>query len=266
MSDFIELGPLQLVLATVLIVAAGVVSMALRLGVERRLGIAALRTVIQLGLLGLVLEKIFALRNPVLVVGLLLLMTVFAAREAVTRASRHYRGILIDAWLTMAATCMVVGGMVTQVVVGVEPWYEPQYVIPLLGMILGNSLTGISLCLDRFMDHLVVRSAEVELRIAFGATRREALEAPLRDAVRTGMIPIINSMAAAGIVSLPGMMTGQILAGSPPLQAVAYQIVVMFMIAAAVALGAMLVVLLAGRRFMGIDATLRLERLTVEKA
>ena len=112
------------------------------------------------------------------------------------------------------------------------------------------------------MDHLVVRSAEVELRIAFGATRREALEAPLRDAVRTGMIPIINSMAAAGIVSLPGMMTGQILAGSPPLQAVAYQIVVMFMIAAAVALGAMLVVVLAGRHFMGPDATLRLDRMT----
>jgi len=150
MSDFIELGPLQLALATVLIIAAGAVSMALRLGVERRLGIAALRTVIQLGLLGLVLEQIFALRNPVLVVGLLLLMTAFAAREAVSRASRHYRGILVDAWLTMAATCLVVGGMVTQVVVGVEPWYEPQYVIPLLGMILGNSLTGISLCLDRF--------------------------------------------------------------------------------------------------------------------
>ena len=265
MSDFIELGPLQLALATILIVAAGAVSMALRLGVERRLGVAALRTVIQLGLLGLILEKIFALDNPLLVVGLLLLMTVFAAREAVTRASRDYRGILIDAWLTMAATCFVIGGMVTQVVVGVEPWYDPQYVIPLLGMILGNSLTGISLCLDRFMDHLEVRSAEVELRIAFGATRREALAAPLRDAVRTGMIPIVNSMAAAGIVSLPGMMTGQILAGSPPLQAVAYQIVVMFMIAAAVALGAMLVVVLAGRHFMSVDATLRLDRLSARK-
>jgi putative ABC transport system permease protein len=265
MSHFIELGPQQLVVATVLIVAAGLVSMALRLGIERRLGLAALRTVVQLGLLGLILEQIFALENPLLVVGLLLLMTVFAAREAVTRASRGYRGILVDAWLTMAATCMVVGGMVTQVVVGVEPWYDPQYVIPLLGMILGNSLTGISLCLDRFMDHLVERSAEVELRIAFGATRREALAAPLRDAVRTGMIPIINSMAAAGIVSLPGMMTGQILAGSPPLQAVAYQIVVMFMIAAAVALGAMMVVVLAGRHFMGTDATLRLDRLASRK-
>ena len=262
MSGLIQLGPLQLATATLLIIAAGVVSLALRLGVERRLAIAALRTVIQLGLLGLILERVFALDNPLLVVGLLLLMTVFAAREAVARSSRSYGGILVDAWLTMAATCFVVGGVVTQLVVGVTPWYDPQYVIPLLGMILGNSLTGISLCLDRFMDHLEVRSAELELRIAFGATRREALAAPLRNAVRTGMIPIINSMAAAGIVSLPGMMTGQILAGSPPLQAVAYQIVVMFMIAAAVALGAMLVVVLAGRRLMGPDATLRLDRLS----
>jgi putative ABC transport system permease protein len=265
MSGLIQLGPLQLGLATLLILAAGVISLALRLGVERRLAVAAVRTVIQLGLLGVVLERVFAIRNPLLVVGLLLLMTVFAAREAVGRASRRYRGILADAWLTMAATCFLVGGIVTQVVVGVTPWYDPQYVIPLLGMILGNSLTGISLCLDRFMDFLEVRAAEVELRIAYGATRREALAAPLKDAVRTGMIPIINSMAAAGIVSLPGMMTGQILAGSPPLQAVAYQIVVMFMIAAAVALGAMLVVVLAGRHFMGTDATLRLDRLAPTK-
>ena len=261
MTGFIELGPLQLAMASLLVVAAGVVSIVLRLGVERRLAVAALRTVIQLGLLGLILERVFAVRNPVLVVALLVLMTVFAAREAVGRSSRRYRGILIDAWLTMAATCLTVGGVVTHFVVGVDPWWEPQYVIPLLGMILGNSLTGISLCLDRFLDFLETRSAEVELRIAFGATRREALSEPLKEAVRTGMIPIINSMAAAGIVSLPGMMTGQILAGSPPMQAVAYQIVVMFMIAAAVALGAMMVVVLAGRHFMGVDATLRLDRL-----
>ncbi len=262
MGALIELGPLHLAVATVLVIAAGVISVALGLGIERRLAVAAVRTVVQLGLLGLVLERIFAVRDPLLVVALLLLMTVFAAREAIGRASRRYRGVLLDAWLTMAATCFIVGGVVTQVVVGVTPWYDPQYVIPLLGMILGNSLTGISLCLDRFLDHLAVRTAEVELRIAYGATRREALAAPLQDAVRTGMIPIINAMAAAGIVSLPGMMTGQILAGSPPLQAVAYQIVVMFMIAAAVALGAMMVVILAGRHFMGKDATLRLDRLT----
>jgi putative ABC transport system permease protein len=266
MAELIELGPAQLAIAALLVVAAGVVSLVLQLGVERRLGIAAVRTVIQLGLLGLVLERVFSLRHPLLVVGLLILMTIFAAREAVSRTARRYRGILLDAWLTMAVSCFAVGGVVTAVVVGVEPWYEPQYVIPLLGMILGNALTGISLGLDRFLDFLDVRSAEVELRIAFGATRREALARPLRDAIRTGMIPIINSMAAAGIVSLPGMMTGQILAGSPPMQAVAYQIVVLFMLAAAVAFGAMLVVVLAGRHFMGVDATLRLDRLRKRSA
>jgi putative ABC transport system permease protein len=261
-DGLIALGPLQLAVATTLVVGAGAISLALRLGIERRLAVAALRTALQLGLLGLVLERVFALRHPLLVVGLLLLMTAFAAREATGRSSRRYRGVLLDAWLTIVASSFVVGGIVTQLVVGVRPWYDPRYVIPLLGMILGNSLTGISLCLDRFLDHLAVRTAEVELRIAFGASRREALRAPLQDAVRSGMIPILNAMAAAGIVSLPGMMTGQILAGSPPLQAVAYQIVVMFMIAAAVALGAMLVVVLAGRRFMAKDATLRLDRLT----
>jgi len=261
-AEFIELGPVQLAVAAILVVAAGVVSLVLQLGVERRLAIAALRTVVQLGLLGLILERVFSLRHPLLVVGLLVLMTAFAAREAVSRSSRRYKGILLDAWLTMAASSFAVGGIVTNLVVGVDPWYEPQYVIPLLGMILGNSLTGISLGLDKFLDYLDVRRHEVELRIAFGATRNEALRAPLQEAVRTGMVPIINSMAAAGIVSLPGMMTGQILAGTSPMQAVAYQIVVMFMIAAAVAFGSMLVVLLAARHFMGTDATLRLERLS----
>ena len=265
MNSLIQLGPVELGVATLLVIAAGVISVVLRLGIEKRLAVAAIRAVVQLGLLGLILERVFSLRNPVVVVGILVLMTVFAAREAAGRTGRGYRGIMVDAWLAMAVSCFAVGGVVTQLVVGVEPWYEPQYVIPLLGMILGNSLTGIALGLDRFLDHLSTRHAEIELRLAFGATRREALAAPLRDAVRTGMVPIINAMAAAGIVSLPGMMTGQILAGAPPLQAVSYQIVVMFMIAAAVACGAMLVVVLAGRHFMGPDAVLRLDRLRTAK-
>lgn len=265
MTSLIHLGWVELTAATLLVAAAGLISLLLRLGIERRLALAALRTVVQLGLLGLILERVFELRQPLLIVGILVLMTVFAAREAAARTSRRYRGMMFDAWLTMAVSCFAVGAVVTQVVVGVEPWYDPQYVIPLIGMILGNSLTGIALGLDRFLDHLATRHAEIELRLAYGAGQREALAQPLRHAVRTGMVPIINAMTAAGIVSLPGMMTGQILAGSPPLQAVAYQIVVMFMIAAAVAVGAMLVVVLAGRHFMGADAVLRLDRLRTAK-
>ena len=257
----IVLGPVQLAVAASLVVSAGALSLVMRLRLERQLAIAALRTVVQLGLVGLILERVFALSASWLVVAIVALMILFAAREAVARAARRYRGIWIDAWLAMAGTSLVVGGVVTQGVVGVTPWYDPQYVIPLLGMILGNSLNGIALCLDRFVEHLVSRTAEIELRLAFGATRSEALSDPIRAAVRTGLIPIINAMAAAGIVSLPGMMTGQILAGSPPMQAVAYQIVVMFMIAAASAFGAMTVAVAAGLRLTAPEGLLRLDRL-----
>jgi putative ABC transport system permease protein len=260
-GSLIAIGPVELAISTALILAAGIVSVVLRLGLERRLAVAAVRTAVQLGLIGVILERIFALDAPLLVVVLIVVMTVFAAREAVARSSRSYRWIFLDAWLATAGSCLVVGGIVTQVVVGVRPWYDPQYVIPLLGMILGNSLNGIALCLDRFLEHLETRAAEIELHLCFGATRREALGEPMRVAVRTGMIPIINAMAAAGIVSLPGMMTGQILAGAPPLQAVAYQIVVMFMIAAASALGAMATAVAAGHRLVAPDGSLRLDRL-----
>ena len=169
----IQLGPLQLGLATLLVVAAGSISLALKLGVERRLAVAALRTVVQLGLLGLVLERVFALRRPELVVLLLVVMTLFAAREAVARSGRGYRGIRLDAWLVIAGSSLAVGGVVTQAVVGVDPWYDPQYVIPIVGMILGNSLNGISLCLDRFLEHVTSRRSEIELYLAFGASRRD---------------------------------------------------------------------------------------------
>jgi putative ABC transport system permease protein len=250
MSSLIQLSVADLAVATLLVIAAGLISIILRLGIEKRLALAALRTVLQLGLIGFVLKRIFAVDSAVLVVVMLVAMTLLAAREAVARSSRRYPGIHVDAVIAMVVSCLVVGGTVTQAVVGVTPWYAPQYVIPLIGMILGNSLTGIALSLDRFLEHLATRQAEIELRLAFGASRREALAEPLRNAVRTGLIPIINAMAAAGIVSLPGMMTGQILAGSPPMQAVAYQIVVMFMIAAAASLGSMIVAIAAGRRLM----------------
>ncbi len=260
MSGLVHLSPLDIAVATLLLVAAAAVSVLLHLGVERRLALAGARTVLQLGLIGLVLRKIFAIEAPLLVLALLGIMTLLAAREVVGRASRVYSGIYLDAVIAMTAAGLIVGGVVTQVVVGVTPWYAPQYLIPLIGMILGNSLSGISLCLDRFLEHLASRSAEIELHLAFGASRREALQEPLRAAVRTGLIPIINSMTAAGIVSLPGMMTGQILAGSPPLQAAAYQIVVMFMIAAANAFGSMIIAVAAARRLAAPDGRLLLSR------
>ena len=120
-------------------------------------------------------------------------------------------------------------------------------------MILGNTLNGISLGLDRLGSELASKRDQVDTLLALGATRWEAARAAVQQAVRTGMIPTINSMMVVGLVSLPGMMTGQLLAGVDPLQAVMYQIVIMFLIAAGTSLGTVSVVLLGYRRLFTAD-------------
>ena len=120
-------------------------------------------------------------------------------------------------------------------------------------MILGNTLNGVSLGLDRLGEELDAKRDQVEALLALGATRWEAARAPIQQAVRTGMIPIVNSMMVVGLVSLPGMMTGQLLAGADPIQAVMYQIVIMFLIAAGTSLGTLSVVLLSYRRLFNQD-------------
>jgi putative ABC transport system permease protein len=129
-------------------------------------------------------------------------------------------------------------------------------------MVLGNTLTGISLGLDRFMESLVNQRQKIETLLALGATRWEATHEEVKAAIKTGMIPMINSMMVMGIVSLPGMMTGQILAGANPLDAVRYQIIIIFAIASATALGTLGVVLLAWQALLNSSHQLCLDRLT----
>ncbi len=248
MGDAIRLDLWDVGMAGGFILLAGLVSVGLRLGVERRLAVAALRTVVQLLLIGYVLEVVFRARSTWMVALVGLVMLAAAARAAVRRPSRTVPGIYGLAFLSLVASGLVTSYCVTRVVVGADPWWTPQYLVPLLGMILGNSLTGISLCLDDLLATFQEKRARVEMELAHGASRWEAAREGLRDAVRRGMIPIINSMMVVGLVSLPGMMTGQILAGEDPANAVRYQIVVMFMLAAATTLGSIGVALLTYRR------------------
>ncbi|MFP4145920.1 MAG: ABC transporter permease [Phycisphaeraceae bacterium] len=233
----IELSALDVGLAALLVLVAGAVSLALRLRLEGRLAIASLRTVAQLLLVGYILRWVFDLQSPLLIAAVVAVMLVAASFAAVRRPSRAYPGVTVRALVTLVLTGILTVYIVTGLIIDAQPWYRPQYLIPLLGMILGNSLTGISLALDTLLESLHGRWQEVETDLALGATRWEAATPPLRDAVRRGMIPIINTMMVVGIVSLPGMMTGQILEGADPLKAVSYQIVVMFMLAASTAMG-----------------------------
>jgi len=257
----IHLTAVDLSIAAGLILVAGAVSVVLRLGLEKRLLVAAIRTVVQLLIIGFVLRKVFQI-SSLWAIGLVVLFMIGAAsRAAVQRSGRTFAGVTWGAFLTLLLSGLVTTVMVTGVIVGVQPWYKAQYLIPLLGMVLGNGLTGISLCLDQLLESLSERRAEVEMELALGATRWEAAREPVSDAVRRGMIPIINSMMVVGIVSLPGMMTGQILEGADPLNAVRYQIVVMFMIAAATSMGCILTALFVYKRLFNERHQLRVERI-----
>ncbi len=260
MTGAMDIGIPQLLIALLFIVTAGVASLRLRLGLERDLLWGTLRTVAQLVLMGFVLIYVFQLRQWYLIVGLYTVMILFAAwiiRGRVRSTSVSY---FLPTFMSMAVSYLVINVLVVAVIVQADPWYLPKYFIPLGGMIIGNSMNAIAIALDRLFSDLIGKRARIELLISLGATAREASAEVYRDAIRAGMIPSINAMMGVGVVFIPGMMTGQIIAGSDPLVAVKYQIVVMLMLVGSTALGSLLVISLVRRRCFSAD-----HRLTIRE-
>ncbi len=265
-GGYVELSVTQVALAALLIVVNGAISIALRLGLERSLFIASVRTVVQLLLIGFVLEWVFQVERWYVVLAMATVMTLVAGLTAAERNPRRYPGIWLNTLLSVWISAWLVTGFALLVVVrGDGSWYHPQYAIPLLGMVLGNTLNGISLGLSSFTDALVSQRERVEAMLALGGTRWEAARPIVRQAVRTGMVPVINSMMVVGIVSLPGMMTGQLVSGMAPLEAVKYQIVIMFLIAAATAMGTVGIVLLSYWRLFSADHQFVFSRIEVSR-
>ncbi len=261
--SILPLGAGDLTLAAGLVLLVAALSWRLRLGIAQAMLVAALRTTAQLLLIGLVLRALFAHASLGWVAAMALVMLLAAGHEVRARQRRRLAG----AWgfgvgtASMFVSSFAVTVLALTALVGVEPWYEPRYAIPLLGMLLGNTMTGVALGLDRLTQSAWEQREVVEQRLVLGATRAEAIADARRESIRGGMIPIVNAMAAAGLVSLPGMMTGQILAGSPPVTAVQYQILIMFLIAGGTGLGTIAAVGLAARRLFDERHRLRLDRL-----
>jgi len=265
MNTAIPLEMFDLMVAATLVLVAGVVSVMLRLGLEQRLLLASLRTVVQLLLIGYVLKWVFNINQPVPVILVMGLMIAAASHAAVQRPDRTFQGAVSMAFFVLTISGLITTFTVTSVIINVQPWYLPQYVIPLLGMVLGNALTGISLCLDQILEAFAEKKDAVEMELALGATAWEAARDTLKNGVTKGMIPIINSMTVVGIVALPGMMTGQILAGADPVSAVKYQIVVMFMIAAATSVGCLLTAVLLFQRLFNDQHQLEADRIIKQR-
>ena len=262
--SIISLSPFDLSMAAVLVLILAIISMTLKLGLARNIVIAAIRTVVQLLLIGLVLKALFAHVDILWVSALSIFMLLMAGREVMARQQRRFGGL----WgyglgtLSMFVSSFTLTVYALIVIVGTEPWYTPQYAIPLLGMMLGNTMTGVSLALDKLTTSAWQQRNVIEARLILGQDWRTAIGDITRDSVRIGMIPMINAMAAAGIVSLPGMMTGQILSGTEPIEAVKYQILIMFLITAGTGFSAILATWIGARRLFDDRQRLRLERLS----
>lgn len=265
--SYVALSPLDLVLAALLVLINAAVSLAFRLGIEKTLVLASARMVVQLTLIGLVLKWIFAQSTPTWTLLLAATMIAAAGYEVRSRQERRLPGFW--SFGLGAGTLLFVGTLGTTFAIGAvirpEPLLAPRYVLPILGMVLGNAMTGVSLVLDTLTSAAERERGTIEARLAMGEPRFAAFSGILRRALKTGMMPIINAMAASGVVSLPGMMTGQILAGLDPVEATKYQILIMFLIAGTTALG--VVIAAVGGVLLVTDDRhrLRLDRLTATR-
>ncbi len=256
-----EITDLKLAAAAVLVLGAGGISVLAGLGLLKSLLVGVARTVIQLLLMGFALGIIFQWNRPYAVAGVVLLMCLVATFEALQRSKGVFRPPRSTVFWTMAATTYTVSLIICAAVIRPEPIWKPQVALPLAGMVLGHTLNVVSLALERLHSEMSNRLEQVEVLLTLGATPWEAARGPCRGAIRAGMTPILNALNIVGLVSLPGVMTGQILAGADPVQAARYQIVIMLMLALAASLSSLLTVVLGYRRYFtaedGLDPDLR---------
>ncbi|MEQ1651470.1 MAG: iron export ABC transporter permease subunit FetB [Hyphomicrobium sp.] len=263
MTTYVPLSLTDLMLAATLVALNGAISFAYGLKLEKTLAIASLRMVVQLAVVALVLKFIFAQSTPLWSIAFAVVMAVAAGAEIIMRQEHRFKG-----WraLLMSSSPAFLAGLVTTfialAVIQPQPWYAPRILLPILGMLVGNALSGVALVLDAMTSAATRERTAIEARLALGATRFVAFEDILRRSLKTGLMPILNAMAAAGVVSLPGMMTGQILAGIDPVEAAKYQVMIMFLIAGATAIAVLAGALAAVHLLTDERHRLRLDRLT----
>jgi putative ABC transport system permease protein len=246
----IELGYVDLFIASLLIFALAGVSWWQKLALGKTLLISALRAFVQLSLVGFVLMFLFATESPYWLLLWATFMLLVAGKEVNDRQKYRLKGVY---GFALSATAMffssfLLSAVALTLVISPSPWYQPQYAIPLLGMMLGNTMNGIAISLDRLSQGVLDQSEVIDQRLLLGERWFEAVRDIRREAARSGMIPMINGMATAGLVSLPGMMTGQILAGSSPQDAVKYQIMIFFLITAGTGFGVLTATWVSTRR------------------
>ncbi|HEY9633721.1 MAG TPA: iron export ABC transporter permease subunit FetB [Coleofasciculaceae cyanobacterium] len=258
MDSLIKLDPTDLIWALGMMAIAIGLSSWQKLGLEIPLANATLRTVVQLLGVGFVLGAVFQLNNPIAVLGILMVMLTIATITARNRIGKKIPQLLPVVFGSMFFSTAVTLSYTNLLIVQPDSWYEPQYLIPLGGIVLGNAMNGAAIAGERLVSTISSSRLEIETYLSLGATAQQAVATYRKDAIRAGLIPTLNQMMVVGVVTLPGMITGQLLSGVSPLDAASYQILIMFMLAFANLITAVLVTQGLTRQFFNEQAQLQL--------
>jgi putative ABC transport system permease protein len=235
----------SLLIASLLVVISLGFTYFQKLKLEKEIIIGALRAVIQLVIVGYLLNYIFGLKNPLFTSFLLLFMTFNAAYNANKRGKNLKHGLLISFCSIAVGTIITISILIFSGAIK----YEPYQVIPVSGMVISNSMVALGLCYKQISSDFINKRQEVETKLSLGAEILPSSIEIIRDSIKTGMLPTIDSAKTLGIVALPGMMTGLILAGTSPVLAVKYQIMVTFMLLSTTSISSFMACFLCYRSF-----------------
>lgn len=263
-EQYIAISNSSLAISAAAMLVVAIIALLYKLNITRSILLGTVRSFAQLTIMGNVLGWIFDVRQWYLTVLMLIVMLFFATIDSYKRIDFRFepkcplKGLrrLVKQcgqktfWYclsSMVMGCIAPLAFMFYIVVRVSPWYNPQYIIPMSAMVISNTMTAISICLNTYGNELRLRLLEVETKLSLGARPSKAIELIRKNAVKAGLIPTINVLMVLGIVKLPGMMTGQILGGVAPVESVRYQLLVMYVISASTAISLFILAALTQR-------------------
>ncbi len=218
-----------------------------KLGLEKEILLNSIRAFIQLLILGYLLVFIFKLKNPIHLLGILVFMILFASYTAQKRVKLKEKGFRTAFLSIFCASFIVLFSLVGMKIIT----FKPNEIIPVGGMIIGNSLNIYTLVVDRLKGEIKHSIDIIEGMVALGATLKQAMSEPIRNAVKAALIPTLNSLQTVGVIHIPGITTGMLLAGAEPLKAVSYQLVIMYMMVAVALFTGIFSILFTYRKILG---------------
>lgn len=265
MNNAIDIPWFQLGLCSVFVVMLIGISLYESLRLEKTILTGSFRATIQLILVGFLIKIIFDYRQWYVVIPILFVMIFVASQTLIKWLKNPVKGMYRYALISVSLASTFSLFFIFSLVVRIPVWYDPQYLIPVAGMIIANGMNGAALAGERYRSEIENRLPEIEMLLSLGYDSRMASQKPRQQALNAALIPTLNSMMVMGIVHLPGMMTGQIIAGSIPVTAVKYQIVIILSIAATVAIASWVFLSLLGRKFFSPHHQIRYELITSGK-